>query len=256
MQKLNANKVSVLIPAYNEEKYIIQTLEALIHQDYPDFEIIIINNDSTDNTALLLNNFIINTKCNQRIILTFENKRGTNAARETGRSIAEGNIIAQLDADCLPAPNWISTGVALLKTSNAGAVTGPYDYYDSSHIRRRLTLFFQKNFYPVVNKLAQYAKRGALLIGGNCFILFDVLKTVGGYDTSLTFYGDDIDLGARIAKICPVLYSKKLVLKTSSRRFNKIGFNKVQRTYRKFFWKLILGEKIKANESYEVIHPR
>ncbi len=250
-------KVSVLIPAFNEEKYITKTLEALLKQDYPNFEIIIVNNASTDRTKSVIEEFITtHSNATNNITLLYETKQGTNYAREKGRKMAIGEIIAQLDADCIPATNWISTGVRLMQKNNVVAVTGPYDYYDSFYLRRSLTLFAQIVFYPIVDTCSQLFKRGGIIIGGNTFIDASVLKNAGGYNTELTFYGDDIDIAKRIFSFGRILYSNRLILKTSSRRFKALGFNKVQKKYRKAFLDLILFKGINVTESIELIHPR
>ncbi len=257
MKTTYSDKVSVLMPAYNEEKYIVKSLKALLAQDYSNYEIIVVNNASTDTTQQLLEAFIEqHPRGKQLIICAYEKKQGTNYARECGRKLASGNIIAQLDADCIPAKNWLSTGVKLLKKNNATALSGPYDYFDTSFLRREFTLLAQIIFYPFINEIVQLFHRGALLIGGNVFIYADVLEKCGGYNIHLTFYGDDIDSGARVAALGHVLYSPKLIIKSSSRRFKALGFNKVQKKYRKFFWDMILYKKMNAHESIELAHPR
>ena len=129
MQTSTMSKVSVIIPAYNEEKYILQTLSALLKQDYPCFEIIIADNASTDSTSLLIKQFIDKQPLSGiSIQLKYENRQGTNFARECARQAATGSIIAQIDADCIPSSNWISKGVLSLGTNQKRiAVTGPYD---------------------------------------------------------------------------------------------------------------------------------
>ena len=119
MQTYSLPKVSVLIPAFNEEKYILLTLAALLRQDYPYFEIIIADNASTDQTALLIKQFIDRQPVTGIIIkLVFEDRRGISFARECARQAATGTIIAQLDADCIPPANWIEKGVSALCYNN------------------------------------------------------------------------------------------------------------------------------------------
>ena len=250
-------KVSVLIPAFNEEQYIIKTLEAIMLQDYVDFEVIVVNNASTDKTAEKVKEFIErNTNNSHFITLVYEGKQGTNYARERGRRIATGQIIAQLDADCIPEKNWISNGVRSLKKNKAVAVTGPYYYFDSFLYRRQLTLLAQIIFYPIINMITQKCKCGGIIIGGNSFIDADTLERAGGYNVDLTFYGDDVDIAKRVSKFGWISYSNSLILNTSSRRFAALGFNKVQKKYRKAFFDVIFFNRVQINESIELIHPR
>ena len=249
--------VSVLIPAFNEEKYILNTLQALKKQDYPFFEIIIADNASSDRTSIIIERFIDdNTNLNIRQV--YEGRKGTNFARERARLAATGSIIAQLDADCVPPKDWIGKGVsAILKqSSNRVAVTGPYDYFDGDKLMRYASLMTQKIAYPFINYLVQIAGKGAILIGGNAFILADALERVGGYNTALTFYGDDIDLGKRLAKLGHVTYDIALVQLSSSRRFKAIGFWKVNKRYQNCFWELIVDKQSLALNTTETNHPR
>jgi glycosyltransferase involved in cell wall biosynthesis len=256
-KNLKTPKVSVLIPAFNEEKYITKTLEAITKQDYPDLEVIVINNASTDRTEEMIRAFIEkNPSAAGFITVAYESRQGTNYARECGRKLATGAIIAQLDADCIPAPNWIEQGVRLLQENNVVVATGPYDYYDASFSRRLITSLSQLIFYPIINGVTQLFKRGAILIGGNSFVAADILEKAGGYNVNLTFYGDDIDIAKRVLPFGTIKFSNKLTLKTSSRRFAALGFEPVQKKYRKAFIDLAFSNEIKVNESREIIHPR
>jgi len=257
MKLTNHAKVSVLIPAFNEEKYIAKTLSALLQQDYENYEVIVVNNASTDDTALVVDAFIAANK-NERVTITnlYEARKGTNYAREKARCFASGEIIAQLDADCIPDSDWLSTGVRVLNKKNVAAVTGPYYYFDASWFTRITTLCSQLLTYTVINTITQLAHRGGIIIGGNAFIKADVLAKAGGYNTELTFYGDDVDIAARVAPFGWITYSNQLILNTSFRRFAAIGFWKVTKKYQKFFWDTVLLKQINIKQSMELNHPR
>ncbi|GAC1442267.1 MAG: hypothetical protein NVSMB63_10430 [Sediminibacterium sp.] len=250
-------KVSVLIPAYNEEKYIDRTLTALLQQDYPNFEIIIANNASTDDTASCVERFINSHKASHvPITLVFEGQQGTNFARECARQRATGSVIAQMDADCIPSATWISRGVQYLLSGKRVAVTGPYDYFDGTGWMRFATLLTQCLTYPLINTIVQLAQRGAILIGGNTFIRAEALEKAGGYNTDLTFYGDDVDMGARLSQIGYVMYAPLLVLASSSRRYNAIGFWQVNKKYQSSFWNLVFHKNQLTLDTIEGNHPR
>jgi len=248
-------KVSVLVPAFNEEKYIIASLRALAAQDYPDFEIIVTDNASTDSTAFLVEQFIRQSGAGVPVQLVSENRKGTNFARECARKAATGSVIAQVDADCIPANNWLRRGVTELTKRSAVAVTGPYDYFDGSWLIRRFSLVSQQLLYPVVNYAAQLTGRAAILIGGNALIRAEALQAIGGYDTSLSFYGDDVALAARLSEYGRVIYCASLVQPTSARRYRAQGFWKVNRKYQACFWKLLRNEQL-LGSTLETSHPR
>ncbi len=248
-------KVSVIIPAYNEEHYIINCLEAIAKQDYTDYEVLIVNNASTDSTAEVIEQFITSNNL-KNFLLLHENRKGTNQARECARLAATGTIIAQLDADCIPSPNWISKGVRALQPKHVVAVTGAYYYFDSSFIARTASYLSQVISYPVINTIVQKFDRGAILIGGNAFVYANMLDIAGGYNTNLTFYGDDVDVANRLAKYGWVDYSPTLTMNSSYRRFNALGFWKVNKKYQDFFWNIIFRKDINLSNTIELVHPR
>ncbi|MES2003481.1 MAG: glycosyltransferase family A protein [Bacteroidota bacterium] len=255
MQLTTLPKVSVLIPAFNEEKYILRTLNAIVCQDYPFFEIIVADNASTDQTASIIRKFIESSSLTIPLILVHETSQGTNFARECARKMASGSILAQLDADCIPPSNWLRKGVMALLQGKRVAVTGPYDYFDGDIWMRNFSLISQKVFYPLINLFVQVTGRGAILIGGNAFIRAEILERAGGYNTSLTFYGDDIDLGKRLSSYGRIVFVSSLVQSSSSRRYKANGFWEVNKKYQACFWNLV-WHKPELLETLETSHPR
>lgn len=249
-------KVSVIIPVYNEEKYILKTLNAITSQDYTNYEIIIVNNASTDASDEMIKYFIQKNQTSVEITYQIEYRQGTNYARECGRRLATGSIIAMLDADCVPDFYWVSNGAKELQQKNVVAATGAYYYYDASIVLRTFSLFSQLTIFKFVNRVIQIKKRGAILIGGNAFIQSSKLSEIGGFNTNLTFYGDDIDIAIKLSRFGRVNYATLLTLKTSSRRYKALGFWKVNRKYQTIFKDLLLGRAISSQQSLELIHPR
>lgn len=249
-------KVSVIIPVYNEEKYILKTLNCITSQSYKNYEIIIVNNNSTDATDTIITYFIQTKPVSVEVVYLNETRQGTNYAREYGRRYATGDIIALLDADCLPDYYWVENGTKKLRTKNVVAATGAYFYYDANIALRLFSLFCQLTIFKLVNRVIQYYKKGAILIGGNAFMNAAILQQIGGFNTNLTFYGDDIDIAIKMSKYGFVSYSTILTIKTSSRRYKACGFWKVNKKYQIIFKDLLLGKTLSANQSLELIHPR
>ncbi len=209
-------KVSVVIPAYNEEEYIGKTLAAALKQDYSNYEIIVVDNASTDRTAEIVRQF-------PSVRLVYESRKGTQYARERGRLSASGDIIATLDADCLPASNWISTGIATFRDNKIIAVTGPCYYYDMFFLFSFTSLWIQKILYKFFHTVLSAFKIGAVIIASNTFVRADVLKKAGGFNTSMTFYGDDTDTAQRLIPHGKIIFTNSLLMPTSGRRFQKYG---------------------------------
>ncbi len=223
-------KVSVIIPAHNEENDIGKTLEALLAQDYKDIEIIVIDNASTDKTSEVARRY-------SGVKVLNESRKGTNFALECGRKETSGEIIARLDADCLPEKNWITIGLKNFEDENVVGLTGPYDYYDADNFFRYTSLFFQKYIYRFTSWLFQLFHIGAIMTGGNSMMRAKELELMGGFDTSFTFYGDDTDVAKRLSKYGRVAFDPNFVLKTSARRFKKQGEFKIFFLYFYYFLK-------------------
>ncbi|MFA6601391.1 MAG: glycosyltransferase family 2 protein [Candidatus Paceibacterota bacterium] len=230
-------KVSIVIPAHNEETSLGPTLEAVLKSNYPDFEVIVVNNASTDKTALIASNF--------PVTLVHESRKGLLWAREKGRQTATGEIIANIDADCLPDPEWLNQVLPYFHNASIVAVSGPYDYYDADPFFRYGSLGFQKYIYPLFNKTFQSSlfKKGATLIGGNNFIRANILRKAGGYNTSILFYGEDTDTAKRVSAHGRVIFSPKVIMKTSARRFKAEGKLNLMSKYWYHFFKQIFSKK-------------
>ena len=88
-------KLSVIIPVYNDEKYLRECLDSVCNQTLDDIEIICINDGSTDSSPEILNEY---SQADERIIIINQENRGPAASRNNGLDIAKGEYIAFLDA--------------------------------------------------------------------------------------------------------------------------------------------------------------
>ncbi len=218
-------KVSIIIPAYNEEKYLRHTLEAVLAQTYSDIEIIVVDNASTDGTAALARQF--------PSVRVFEEKRqGPQFARERGFKESTGDIVCNLDADCAPDRGWVARAVSHFKNLEVVGVSGPWDYADGGFFFRYITLGIQCALYPLVHFFVHHVfHRGAIVHGGNFFARRSALEKAGGYDTSVIFYGDDTSTGMRLTGQGKMLYLPSLAVVSSARRFKRLGTLKTSWNY-------------------------
>jgi len=218
-------RVSVVIPAYNEEAVLPATLRAALAQNHADFEVIVVDNASSDRTSEVARQFA-------GVKLVREERKGILFAREAGRRAATGDIIAHLDADCLPPPSWLATGAACFARPGVVAVSGPCDFHDGSFAFRWVSLLVQKTIYLLTNLVIQHVLRsGAVLIGGNTMIRASALASIGGYDTTISFYGEDTDTAKRLSKTGSIRFVPGFVMKTSARRFKDMGVARVLYLY-------------------------
>lgn len=110
-------KVSVIIPTYNRAHFVIEAIESVLNQTFQDFEIIVVDDGSTDNTREALKKF------GSKIRYTYQENRGVAAARNTGIRAAKGEFIAFLDHDDLWLPDKLSIQMdAFSKNKEVGLV--------------------------------------------------------------------------------------------------------------------------------------
>ena len=101
-------KVSVIIPAYNASEYLSQTLESVLVQTYSDFEIILVDDGSTDETDQVI------AKYSSHLNLIQQENKGLSAARNAGLNMAIGEYLVFLDADDLLTPRKLAIQAAFL----------------------------------------------------------------------------------------------------------------------------------------------
>lgn len=91
--------ISVIMPLYNNEKYVIEAIQSVINQTYKDWELIIINDASTDNSKFVVQNFLEKEKDNRLIFIDLKENKGVSFARNLGMRKAKGEYISFLDSD-------------------------------------------------------------------------------------------------------------------------------------------------------------
>lgn len=110
---------SIIMPAYNSEKYISQAVESVLNQSYKNWELIIINDCSTDNTEQIIKSYQQQYAANKKIkLITLAQNKGVANARNIGIKNAKGKYIAFLDADDIWQKEKLYKQIQLLKSTN------------------------------------------------------------------------------------------------------------------------------------------
>jgi glycosyltransferase involved in cell wall biosynthesis len=122
-KKSKALTLSIVIPAYNEESYLRACLDSVAAQDQPPEQVIVVDNNSTDDTAKLAEGYPF-------VTLLTEKKQGVVHARNTGFEAATGDIIGRIDADTVLEPDWSKRVREDFKNDDIAAVTGSGYWYD------------------------------------------------------------------------------------------------------------------------------
>jgi glycosyltransferase involved in cell wall biosynthesis len=111
MNNSNEKLVSIIVAAYNIEKYISQTIESILGQTYKNIEVIIVNDGSTDGTLSIVEEY---AKKDPRIVVVTQTNKGVSGARNTGFKKAKGDYFCIVDADDILLPTKIESQYAFL----------------------------------------------------------------------------------------------------------------------------------------------
>jgi glycosyltransferase involved in cell wall biosynthesis len=112
---MNQPIISIIIPLYNTEKYIAETIQSVLNQTYINWELIVVNDGSTDNSTSIVTSFI---EKDRRISLINKSNSGVSDTRNIGTEHAKGKYIAFLDADDTWLPNNLEEKITELKDAN------------------------------------------------------------------------------------------------------------------------------------------
>lgn len=206
-------KISVVIPVFNEEKYINQCLESLKNQEEKPDEIILVDNNCTDKTIEIAKNY--------RVRIIKETKQGITFARNTGFNASKYEIIARCDADAIPPKNWIKRIKEVFSRKKIDAITGPVLFYDLPFP----TLFFTKIYLKGMKTLQQGKNT---LIGPNMAIkknIWNKIKDKICLDDKRVH--EDIDLAIHLSQVGGKIHlDNQLIVKISGRRIknNPLSF--------------------------------
>lgn len=204
--------ISVIIPAYNEEKTLAQTLESLVNQKTERaFEVIVVNNASTDTTRAVAERFL--DKLNLQVV--DEPAKGRGAARAAGCQAARGGIFLSTDADTILPSGWLEAMVAPLRPGVAGA-TGTAKITDCSPWANSFFKFFQ----PALTKFSRIILGYFWLAGFSSSVTREAYQKAGGYDSALNAFEDN-DLGRRVSKFGKIACVWNTPVIFSGRRFKK-----------------------------------
>jgi glycosyltransferase involved in cell wall biosynthesis len=180
-------RVSVVVCAYNGERTMDKCLASLEHLNYPDYEVIVVNDGSKDRTLAISESY---PNCR---IISQENK-GLSVARNVGAEAATGEIVAYTDSDCVADPDWLNYLIGTMEAKGLVACGGP-------------------NFPPPEDEMVPEAV--AVSPGAPCHVLLDdeiaehiagcnmafrrdVLLGIGGFDPIFRAAGDDVDICWRL----------------------------------------------------------
>ncbi|MEC7063829.1 MAG: glycosyltransferase family 2 protein [Bacteroidota bacterium] len=199
------NRFSVVIPVFNKEKYIKETILSVFNQTYDNYEIIIINDASTDNSLKIIEEVI----SDKAVIINNKNNLGLSASRNIGFEASSDKFVAFLDGDDVWDKNFLKEINELIINFPKESIFGTYykeNYngkilYPKINIKEKLlgTKFVVKNFFE--------ANLRRLIITQSCLVFKkNIFDTVGLYNPEITF-AEDIDFYIRCFQNFNLAYS-------------------------------------------------
>ena len=227
-------QLSFVVPAYNEEAYLPACLESILAQtgELGDaVEITVVNNASTDHTLQVAMGF-------KGVRVVDEPRKGLTFARQAGFAASTGELIANVDSDSRLTEGWVAT---VLKEFAAEpklvALSGPFIYYDMSPSQRVSVRIFYAIAYLVYAVNRYVLRAGSMVQGGNFVLRRTALEQIGGFNTAISFYGEDTDIARRMNQVGKVKFTFDLKMFSSALRLKKEGMLRIAGRYTiNYFW--------------------
>lgn len=226
------------MPAYNASKFIAPAVESIIGQTFQKFELIIVDDGSTDNTREIVSSYI---EQDSRIKLILTDHAGVSHARNIGIEASNYDWIAMMDADDIAMPQRLEKQIAAANSNPRAIVWGTYAHHINS---RGEILGFIRQGPTTEEEFYDYQKKGEIPFFLNSSGLFkkEILVNVGGYTTEFEI-GTDFDLFERLAYYGPMLVIPeplllyRIHLQSESMKFfflQRLSIRYVVKRHRKF----------------------
>jgi glycosyltransferase involved in cell wall biosynthesis len=202
-------KISIVIPVYNEADRLDACLQAISKQELKAYEVIVVDNASTDQSATIARSYNF-------VTLLTEKRQGVVFARDTGFNAAQGDIIGRIDADTLIPTDWTSTITQIFSNSDLAAVSGSIHYYDQVWARQgdKIDNFCRRHLAHL-----QLRTNTVFLQGANLAFRRDAWLSVRQAMCHLDGIHEDFDLAIHLQQFgYKVEFREELIAAISSRR--------------------------------------
>lgn len=234
--------ISIIIPTYNRADLLPETLDSVLRQTYQNWECIIVDDGSTDNTIEIANKFVHKDKRIRFYERPCERKPGGNGARNFGFLKSSGEYVKWLDSDDLIAENLLKNEAELILNKNSDLILSSWIYFDSKSTsfpeRNRLVKASPKNGIELLNKMGELGEFSF----PSCYLVKRELISVAGLWNENLRINQDGEFFFRIISNCNQLQ----ILDYCGSLHRKDGENKISQkidnksiTNRINTWKLI-----------------
>lgn len=199
--------VSIIVPVHNDKKNIAKLLHSLLNQNYPNrlYEIIIVDNNSTDGSKEIIKRFPVKLLEERRI-------QSSYAARNKGIKHAKNEIIALIDSDCIATPQWLKEGTNKLVSGDADLVGGRVEFVYSE---RKTAAEFYDSFIHMQFEVT--IKKQNVSGASNLFVKSFLFDRIGLFPDWLKSGGDFFWTGKATRSGFLLVYSPSAIVKHPTR---------------------------------------
>ena len=250
--------VSIMIPAHNEESVIAQTVENILNIDYPNYEIIVIDDRSSDNTANVLKELADKYENVIAMIRETDAFPGKSAVLNDALNVAKGEAILVFDADATVEPDFLNKLIPNLEPADVGAVQARkiIRNKDANYLTR-----CQNNEYTMDTQLqaGRDAIKGAVELRGNGeLIKRAAIEDIGGWNNyTIT---DDLDMSTRLhikgwdVRFCPdaCVYEEGIVYLLPLFRQRRRWLEGTIRRYLEYSWQAMCSKKMSLRAQFDM----
>jgi glycosyltransferase involved in cell wall biosynthesis len=196
--------LSIVIPIYNEERYLKACLDSIASQILPPDEVIVVDNNSTDKSLEIAKRY-------KFVKIMHEPRQHQVYAQVTGFNAAKGDIIGRIDADSVLPNTWVETAISAFTDPKTVAITGPPIPYDVPLKWLAITVF--RTYIFIAGAIAGHS----LLWGANCAIRKSAWGNIKDQVLMRNDIWEDYDMSFCLRKVGKISYIRKLKMGASFR---------------------------------------
>jgi glycosyltransferase involved in cell wall biosynthesis len=202
-EKRQLPRVSVIIPTHNRKAFVQEAVDSVLAQTYEDFELIVVDDGSTDGTGKVLKRY------ENRLLYLYQANQGVSAARNNGLALAQGEFIAFLDSDDLWLPKKLAIQVAFMDQHPQAQIC----YTDELWIRRGKRVNPKKRHAKCSGEIYHHCLPLCIISPSSALMRRGLFAQVGTFDPGLPVC-EDYDLWLRVAARFPVFFiPQRLIVK-------------------------------------------
>jgi glycosyltransferase involved in cell wall biosynthesis len=244
-KRLEEVKISVVVPAYNAAETILTLLNSLTKQSFKDFEVIVVDDFSQDNTTHIVQSFPYS-------LIQLSENHGPAYCRNTGAGAAKGEILVFTDSDCFAAHTWLENIYQNILQNDFAALMGRLVLMPSTLLGDSISaLGFPAGGAIGFDKIWKVDQKGFTdsLSSCNCAVRKDIFDKIGGFDESFPYPGGEDSLLAHDLRRlnCRIKYCPD-VLVSHAARDSLMGFLKWQ--FRRGISSYIFSTKVSNKEKF------